>query len=287
MSKPEANQPEIDDLDFDEDTIYWVNQPNWNERAQIHMRDATGYYDIAGFKAGGDSLLPIEAREIGDVRGLRVAHLQCHFGLDTLSLARRGAKVFGLDFSSVAIAGARNLAAETGIAANFVESDVYEARQALPGMFDLVYATWGTIIWLPNIARWGKVVGSLLKPGGRLYLLEIHPLVFSLQEDNGRHIVGERWKTAPDKPLVQDIPVTYNEDETPLDNTRNHEWLHPISSIIEAVIGGGMQIEYLREHETLPYRAFPSMVELGRQHYRLPDDAIPFPLSFSLSARKT
>lgn len=263
-----------------------VNLPAWNERAAIHLRDATGFYDIDGFRAGADSLMPIEAAEIGDVAGLRVAHLQCHIGLDTLSLARRGAEAFGLDFSPVAIAGARRLAQETGLVATFVEADVYEARQALPGAFDLVYVTWGAINWLPDIRRWAAVVGSLLKPGGRLYLAETHPFAFALEEEDGRRVVAYPWRSPPDRPLVFEAATTYTGDPTPLASTRHHEWLHPLSAILGGLAQAGLTLTFLNEHETLPYRLFPSMVEVGRQTYRLPDGAVPLPLSFSLSAVK-
>jgi SAM-dependent methyltransferase len=263
-----------------------VNLPAWNERAAIHLRDSTGFYDIAGFRAGADSLTTIEAAEIGDVAGLRVAHLQCHIGLDTLSLARRGAEAFGLDFSPVAIAGARGLAGETGIAATFVEADVYDAREVLPGAFDLVYVTWGAINWLPDIRRWAAVVGSLLKPGGRLYLAETHPCAFALEEENGRHVVTYPWRSAPEAPLVFEATTTYTADPTPLANTRHQEWLHPLSAILGGLAEAGMTLAFLHEHETLPYRLFPSMIEAGRQVYRLPDGAVRLPLSFSLSAVK-
>ena len=205
-----------------------ANLPGWNDRAAIHLRDANGFYNIDGFKAGADTLLPIEAAEVGDVAGLRVAHLQCHFGLDTLSLVRRGARATGLDFSSVAIEGARRIAAETGLEANFVQSDVYAAREALGGDFDLVYVTWGAINWLPDIARWGAVIASLLKPGGRFYLAEIHPSAYLLVETARDYAVNADWRTPVAAPLVSTETVTYTGDPTPLDNPVIHQWAHPL-----------------------------------------------------------
>jgi SAM-dependent methyltransferase len=266
--------------------IYEVNRAGWDERAAIHLRDVGGFYNVAGFRAGADTLLPIEANEIGDVNGLRIAHLQCHIGLDTLSLVRRGAEVVGLDFSSVAIAAARQLGHEAGLCATFVEANVYDARTALTGLFDLVYVTWGAINWLPDIARWGRIVGSLLRPGGRLYMADTHPFAFCLAETRQGYRVYDTWRSAPDKPIVYDTDTTYTGDPVPLVHRRYYEWAHPISSILGAIREGGLQLERFNEHETLTYKLFPSLIADGPQSYRLPANVPAFPLSFSLWATK-
>ena len=131
-----------------------INRRNWNDRAAIHVKDEAGGYRVQAFLDGADNLHDIEHAEIGDVKGLRIAHLQCHFGIDTLCLARRGASCVGLDFSPVAIAAARDLQARTGLDAQFVEGNVYDARRLIRGDFDMVYVTWGAIGWLPDIRRW-------------------------------------------------------------------------------------------------------------------------------------
>ena len=172
-----------------------ANRLNWDERVAVHLRDAGSIYPIDAFRAGADTLMPIETAEIGDVSGRRIAHLQCHFGLDSLSLARRGADVTGLDFSASAIAAARALAEDTGLSARFVEGDVYEARSLLAGHFDMVYVTWGTIIWLPDIRKWAATVASLLAPGGNLYLAEGHPFLPQFAEEDGKLLVAYDWRT--------------------------------------------------------------------------------------------
>src|ERR1700745_773681 len=143
-----------------------VNRRNWDERATIHARDTTGDYILDRFRAGEDALHPIEAAEIGDISGKRVLHLQCHIGRDTLCLVRRGAVATGLDFSSAALAVARGLAEETGLKADFVQGTVDEAPHLTPGPFDLVFTTWGTLCWLPDITVWARVNASVLVPGG-------------------------------------------------------------------------------------------------------------------------
>src|SRR5690349_12956971 len=159
-----------------------ANRANWDERVGVHL--AQGGYDLSALRAGRGQLHEIEEKELGDVRGLRILHLQCHFGCDSLTLAQRGAEVVGLDFSRAAIGAARNLAAELGLTAQarFVEADLYDAPAAVagPASFDRVFVTWGAISWLPDIAWWARIVAHFLKPGGSLYLADGHPsaLVF-------------------------------------------------------------------------------------------------------------
>jgi SAM-dependent methyltransferase len=263
-----------------------LNKANWDERASIHLDDTTGFYGIAEFRAGKSSLNAIEASEIGDIRGKRLAHLQCHIGLDTLSLARLGAKATGLDFSEVSLAGARRLASETGIEATFVEGNVYDARQLLGGYFDIVYVTWGAINWLPDIDRWAEVVASLLGPGGFLYLAESHPFALVFEEIEGRLEPTYAWRTPRDAPLNFNAPTTYTGATTPLVNRRTEEWMHPLSDIVGAVLRVGLRLDFLHEHEQLPWPLFPMMTPVDGGLYRLPDGMPRFPLSFSLKAVK-
>jgi 2-polyprenyl-3-methyl-5-hydroxy-6-metoxy-1,4-benzoquinol methylase len=263
-----------------------ANRKTWDERVDIHLRDTGEIYPIDAFRNGADVLMPIEAGEIGDVSGLRIAHLQCHFGLDSLSLARRGADVTGLDFSASAIEAARALAAETGIEATFVEADVYEARARLSGEFDVVYVTWGTIIWLPDIPRWAEVVASLLKPGGRLYLAESHPFLRQTEQADGKLVVDWTWRTPADAPLAFDEAETYAGDGTPLETQRSYEWMHSLSDIVGGLVDAGLTLEFLHEHDSLPWPHVPMMRQGEDRMFRLPEDVAGPPLSFSLSARK-
>jgi SAM-dependent methyltransferase len=262
-----------------------ANRRNWDERAAIHARNRTGFYPIDRLKAGEDILQPIEAAEIGDVAGKRLIHLQCHIGLDTLCLARRGAIVTGLDFSPTAIAAALALASELGIPAEFVESDVFGARERLSGSFDVAFVTWGTICWLPNIERWAQVVASLLAAGGVLYLADAHPSALVLEEIEGRILQHYPWRVSADKPLIFEDAQTYTGDATELVEKRNYEWIHPLSAIITGLIEAGLQLEFLHEHERLPWKLFASMEPDGDRMFRLPETAVPIPLSFSLMAR--
>jgi SAM-dependent methyltransferase len=262
------------------------NRINWDERARVHAVDATGAYNLEAFRSGETSLHEIELAEIGDVRGCRVAHLQCHIGLDTLSLARMGAEVTGLDFSPVAIAAARRLAIACEIPAQFVEGNVYDARSLIEGDFDLVYVTWGAINWLPDIARWAGVVASLLKPGGSLYLLEGHPAAQVLDEVEGRLVPRFDWRTPRDRPIAWDDAQSYTGDVLAEVARRCYEWLHPLGDIVNAVVGAGLVLTAVNEHETIAWKLYPMLVPAGPRSYRLPDRVPRFPLAFSLRAVK-
>ena len=247
---------------------YWVadNRSTWNERAEIHMRDTTGFYAIERFRRGEDVLLPIESAEIGDVAGKHLLHLQCHVGLETLCLARRGAIVSGLDFSPAAIAAARDLARDGGLKAFFVEADVYDAVKVLKGGFDIVYVSWGSLNWLPDVWRWADTVAGLLAPGGFLYLLEQHPFSSMMKERDGHIEPGYGWRTSMEHPDVTEAATTYNGDGAKLENARMHEWEHPLSDILTALLVSGLRLDYLHEHEALPWRRCPSHGAGRRPH---------------------
>jgi SAM-dependent methyltransferase len=263
-----------------------ANRLNWDERTAIHLRNRTGFYPIDRVRAGDDAFGEPEDAELGDLARKRLVHLQCHFGLDTIRLARRGAFATGLDFSASAISAARSLAAELRVSARFVEGNVYDAPALLEAPYDIAFVTWGAIIWLPDIRRWAQVVASLLAPGGWLYLAEGHPSTLSLEEVDGRLVAARSWRTAATAPFEYDDATTFTGDPTPLAHTRSYEWCHPLSDIIGGLLEAGLHLDFLHEHERLPWRYFPMMVEAEDWGYRLPDGHPPLPLSFSLRASK-
>jgi SAM-dependent methyltransferase len=262
------------------------NRASWDELAAIHLRDATGFYAVERFRSGQDILYDLVVAEIGEVRGRRLAHLQCHIGIDALCLARRGAVVTGLDYSAPAVAGAQSLAAETGLAATFVCADVYDAPRALAGPFDIVYVSWGSLNWLPDMRRWGEVIGALLAPGGYLYLVEQHPFVAVIKEINGWLHPYYSWRTPPARPIVTEAPTAYSGDQTRREHSRQHEWDHPLSDVIGALMAAGLHIDFFREHEVLPWRRLSMMVPGTDRMFRMPDHEVRMPLSFSLKASK-
>lgn len=270
------------------DEFLEANRRNWDDRAALHSTDTTGSYRIADVLARGSALHALEAGEIGDVSGRDIVHLQCHIGLDTLSLKHLGARsVTGVDFSPKAIAAARDFAARAGTEARFVEASVYDAVEALGSeRFDMVFVTWGAINWLPDIFGWARVISALLRPGGRLYLLEGHPMLNQLEARDGRLDIDFDWRTSTEKPLVFDEVQTYTGDTRVLANTRNYEWPHPLSDVVNAILTAGLRLDFLNEHEIVVWKAFPFLVETGVDQFELPPGMPRIPMSFSIGATK-
>lgn len=261
-----------------------LNRANWDERVPIHL----GHYALAPLRAGRGRLHPIEDAELGPVAGLRVLHLQCHIGSDTLALAQRGAVVTGVDFSAPAIDVARALAVELGLAARFVVSDVYGAPQALPepGGFDLVYTTWGTTTWLPDIGRWAEVVAHFLRPGGTLYFADAHPVAYVFDDMAGPDAEGRPGLFMPyfaRDPLVLDDPTDYADPAARLANQRQVNWLHPLGDTLAALQGAGLRLEWLREHPRVAWQMFRCLVPDADGMWAWPDKPW-LPLSMSLRA---
>lgn len=267
-----------------------LNRAHWDERVAVHLGPRG--YTLDDLRAGRVVLNAIEEAELGPVTGLHVLHLQCHFGRDTIGLVQRGATAVGLDFSAPAIDAACALATEMGLQdrARFMQSDLYDARAAIaPGeKFDLVYVTWGAITWLPDIAEWARIVAHFLKPGGALYLAEAHPagLVF---DDTIPGADGNPGFFVPyfhQGPIVIDDDRDYKDPEARLVNTRTHTFIHPVSAVITALLQAGLALEWFHEHDAVTWRMFASQVKGDDGLYRWPDRPW-FPLSYSLSARKT
>jgi SAM-dependent methyltransferase len=269
-----------------------ANRVQWNERVALHV--ASEFYDQSKLRAGEGQLYPVEERELATLfaaglEGRRVLHLQCHFGADTLVLAQRGAEVVGIDFSEPAIRAARALATEVGLAegARFVIADLYDARHVLPqpGSFDVVYTTWGTVGWLPDIAEWARIIEWYLKPGGILYFADGHPSALVFDDKGGDAPVFAYPYDSAGAAIVVDDDRDYADPEARLVNTRTFEWSHPLSGIVTALLDAGLQLEFLHEHDELPWKMFAPL-ELGDDRmYRWPDEKW-LPLAVSIAAVK-
>ena len=264
-----------------------ANNALWDEWTAIHERSE--FYDLEGFKRGGIRLRPYEIEEIGPVEGKDLLHLQCHFGIDTLSWARLGARVTGADFSEAALALARSTAAEIGIAdARFVRSDLYELPAALEDDFDIVYTSRGVLGWLPDIRRWAEVVAHFVRPGGIFYITEIHP-VGQAFEDEGVE-PGELRLTYPywehREPLAFPVEGSYADESAVVATPTQYGWDHGLGEIVTALIDAGLRIESLREYPFVEWKlAF--LVEDEDKAWRLPPSVKgELPLFFSILARK-
>ena len=265
-----------------------LNRANWDERVPVHL--GPGGYDLDALRAGAGRLDAIAEAELGPVTGLRVVHLQCHIGDDTLTLAQRGAaEVVGVDFSPAAIEAARALAAELTLPnTRFVLSDLYDAPAAVggqPSAFDLAFATWGTICWLPDVHAWARVAAHLLRPGGALYFADSHPaaLVFDDLAADARGRPGWFAPYFDRAPLVVDDPSDYSDPSARIANSRTVEWVHPLSDILGALRAAGLRLEWLHEHARLPWRMFRGLVRDADGLWTWPDRPW-LPLSLSLRA---
>ncbi len=247
-----------------------LNRANWDERVPVHIGPSG--YDLSSQRAGRGRFNAIVEAELGSVAGMRVLHLQSHVGDDSVTIAQRGAtEVVGVDFSPPAVEAARVLAAECGAAAaRFVVADVLDAPAALPGeagAFDLVFTTFGTITWYPDVAGWGRVVGHFLRPGGALYFADMHPAaaVFDGLADPTDPDARPGWFMPyfGRVPQVFDDPSDYADPSARLSNSRTVNWLHPLSDILEALRGGGLSLDWLHEHPRLPWQLFAGLKRDG------------------------
>ena len=266
-----------------------LNKANWDERAPLHAASA-GYETqaLVDDPAHLSEVVRFDLPLLGDISGAKGVHLQCHIGTDTLSLARLGAQMTGLDFSPASIAQARLLAQRAGANLEFVEANVFEAAEALPReSFDLVYTGIGALNWLPSIERWANSVASLLKPGGRLFIREGHPVLYALNDDRQDALVIEHAYFERETPLILDSEQTYVETDGRLTATITHEWNHGLGEVVSALLRHGMQITGLVEHDSIPWEALPGQMSCDHHgEWRLDRDRWRAPLSYTLQAIK-
>lgn len=264
------------------DGRFSYNRAAWDERVPLHL--ASPFYDNAAFKAGRSALRPFEIDEVGDVEGKRLCHLQCHFGQDTLSWARLGASVVGLDFSAPAIEAARILAGEIDIDAEFVCANVYDAVDALQGRrFDVVYTGLGALCWLPDITAWAEVCASLVAPGGIFYLAEMHPFTEVMADEE--LVAVNDYFTQVDG-IQMDGTGTYADWGADTEHNTTYEWTHPVSSVISALLDTGLQLELFHEHDFTLFERWRFLESHDDKTWRMPSDRPRLPLLYSIRARR-
>jgi SAM-dependent methyltransferase len=261
-----------------------ANRKRWDRLVPFHMRSRM--YGVDKFKAGKSSLGPIELEEVGDPRGKSLLHLQCHFGMDTLSWARLGANVTGVDYSREAIRAAVELSKELGVPARFVCSDIYDLPSRLKGKFDIVYTSHGILCWLPDLARWGKIIARYLRPGGTFYILEGHPLAFLLSQDSPKPFLRIRESYfAKDQPARYLVRGSYADGASSL-KMEAFEWQHPLSEVVSALAGAGLRIEYLHEFPFDSWHQFSWQVKRKDGYWHPRDRRFSIPLMFSIRATR-
>jgi SAM-dependent methyltransferase len=267
-----------------------VNRATWDERAPAHATSVD--YGVQRFIDDPhfiSDVVRFDLPRLGDIRGLRGVHLQCHIGTDTVSLARLGARMTGLDLSSTSLEHARRLSQKAGPDVEFVEADVYEAVAALgKEAFELVFTGIGALCWLPSVRRWANVVADLLAPGGRLFMREGHPMLWTLEDERPDGLlIAEYPYFERDEPMIFDYPGTYVQTEVTFVHNLTHEWNHGLGEIVTALLEAGMELTMLVEHDSVPWEALPgqmTQIELGE--WRLTDRPWRLPHSYTLQAIK-
>jgi len=255
-----------------------ANLDAWNMMAGIHA--ASREYRLAEFKAGENVLKPIELREVGDVRGKSLLHMQCHFGLDTMSWARLGANVTGVDFSDEAIALARSISTECKIPARFVQSNIYDAPNVLREQFDIVFTSYGALCWLPDITRWAEIAASFVKPGGFFYMAEFHPLTLMNDKRAGTTKIEQEISYFHAAMIVDPPGPDYSDPSKTVPETR--QWMHRLGDIVSALAATGLRIEFLHEFAECIYPHFPFMKQSSDGMSHIEGD--PIPTIFSIKA---
>lgn len=256
-----------------------ANKELWNQRTLVH-RDSD-FYNLAGFKAGQTVLTPIELAELGEVSSKTMLHLQCHFGMDSLDWARRGAKVTGIDISNEAINEATKLNKELCLNANFVCCNVLDTSQYVSGQFDIVFTSYGTIGWLPDLKPWARMIAEKLKPGGIFYIAEFHPVVWMFDNDFTKIEYSYENKEV----IVTENEGTYTDRDADIKG-KEYSWNHSISEVLNALINAGLQFEFFNEHMYSPYPCFRNVIEFEKGKWYIKGLEGKIPMVYSLMASK-
>lgn len=272
-------------------TYLETNRASWDMLADLHYHDPKDWYDIKGFLDGRDARAPIDVEGLGDLRGKRLLHSQCHFGLDTLSCARFADHVTGLDFSAPAIANARDLAQRAGLShrADFVQANVYDAGEVLAAeSFDLIYASWGVTGWLPSVHQWAEVLCKLLKPGGTFFYADGHPSAWMFEEGEDATDLIHAHSYWIEDAIVEEAEESYTGVKIPDAGTREYvEFAHTLDDFFTAFLDQDMTLKTFKEHDEIPWRLFKSMIRNPeRRLFTLPEGRKTAPLGFSFKWQK-
>lgn len=256
-----------------------INRSSWNAKVEPHLK--SDFYFVDEFLKGRTSLNSIELEMIGDIAGKDILHLQCHFGQDSISLSRMGAKVTGIDLSDKAIEAAKNLAKKCCTDTEFICTDIYELPNVLDKKFDIVFTSYGTIGWLPDLDKWAKIVSHFLKPGGKFYFVEFHPVVW-MYDDDFTHVKYNYFNTGS---ITETYEGTYADKEADL--VQDYVmWNHPTSEVLNSLIQNGLQINRFDEFNWTPYASFRHTEEFEKGKYRIPQFGDKIPIVFAVEATK-
>lgn len=254
-----------------------VNKASWNRRTELHIKSA--FYDMEAFLEGKNTLKPIELQLLGEVRGKTILHLQCHFGQDSLSLARLGAKVVGVDLSDASINKATELNDKLGLDADFICCDLYSLPEHLNGKFDIVFTSYGVIGWLPDLDRWAAIVRQYLRPNGAFVMAEFHPVLWMLDEQGETFLYSYFNKG----PITESGKTSYTGNEAP-EPFESIGWNHSLAETLQSLTDHGLCVEILREYDYSPYDCLPNSIMTGDDRYQVKGLEGKLPLIFALRA---
>lgn len=256
-----------------------ANKALWNQRTTVH-KDSS-FYDVPAFMQGKTSLTPIELNELGDVSGKKILHLQCHFGMDSLSLARMGAEVTGVDLSDASITEARNLNDQLGLNAKFICCNVYDLEDYLEEKYDIVFTTYGVVGWLPDLETWANLISHYLKPGGYFYIAEFHPVIWMF-DDDFTHI---KYYYQNRELIETNSTGTYTDRNAPI-AAKEYSWNHSLSEVINSLLSAGLELKFLNEYAYSPYPCFNKVVQGEDGNWRIEGLEDKIPMVYSIKALK-
>ena len=239
-----------------------INKQSWNNKTDVHVK--SDFYDIDGFLKGNTSLNEIELNLLGDISGKSILHLQCHFGQDSISLSRLGAEVTGVDFSDRAIQTAKSLAKKTKSNTSFICCNIYDLANHLDKQFDIVFTSYGTIGWLPDLNKWARIISKFLKPNGKFIFVEFHPVVWMFDE-NFNKVSYNYFNTGP---IIETVNGTYADREADI-TQEIVMWNHGFSEVVNNLIKSGLEIKLFDEFDYSPYDCFNETVKIGPKKYRI------------------
>lgn len=261
------------------DNYIEINKQSWNNRLDAHLN--SDFYDMKGFLEGKTSLNDIELNLLGDIKGKTILHLQCHFGQDSISLGRLGAEVTGVDLSDKAIEKAKQIAGDTHSNAEFICCDIYDLPNHLEKQFDMVFTSYGTIGWLPDMEKWAKIVSRFLKPNGKFVFVEFHPFVW-MYDDNFETIAYNYFNSGA---IVETESGTYADKDANI--TQEYVgWNHNLGEVINSLIKNGLEINSLDEFDYSPYNCFNRTIEIAPKKYRIKHLDNKIPMVYSIVATK-
>ena len=256
-----------------------INKESWNKRAEIHYD--SDFYDNKSFLEGRNSLNSIELKLFPELKGKSVLHLQCHFGQDTISLSRMGAEAVGVDLSDTSIDLANKLAKETSSSTKFICCDIYDLPNHLDQQFDVVFTSYGTIGWLPDIDKWAAIVSKYLKPGGKFVFAEFHPVVWMFDDD----FKEIKYRYFKDNAIIDESEGTYTENSG--DTSQDYvSWNHGLAEVVTALIKSGLEIKKLQEYDYSPYNCFSHTEEFEKNKFRIKHLKNSLPMVYSIVAEK-